>query len=97
MNENEYCNVLSSPLVLSVASPWQGGVPGRSERSTSGMYTPGRVTQDVKVTPLFPAITNRHKAKTVFYLMVLRSSDYRSRTFPRMNQLTISCFGLIYV
>ncbi|GBO00698.1 hypothetical protein AVEN_271574-1 [Araneus ventricosus] len=73
-----------------VASPWQGGVPGSSERSTSGVYTPGRVTQGVKVTPLFPANTNRHGAKTVFYLMVLRSSDCRSCTFPPMNQLTIS-------
>ncbi|GBM08814.1 hypothetical protein AVEN_249116-1 [Araneus ventricosus] len=54
----------------------------------SGVYTPGRVTQGVKVTPLFPANTNRHGTKTVFYLMVLRSSDYRSCTFPPMNQLT---------
>ncbi|GBN58415.1 hypothetical protein AVEN_194678-1 [Araneus ventricosus] len=71
----------------SVNGRGKGGVPGRSERSTSGVYTPGRVTQGVKVTPLFPANTNRHGAKTVFYLMVLRSSDYRICTFPPMNQL----------
>ncbi|GBM00922.1 hypothetical protein AVEN_151380-1 [Araneus ventricosus] len=52
------------------------------------MHTPGRITQGVKVSPLFPANTNRHGAKTVFYLMVLRSSDYRSCTFPPMNQMT---------
>ncbi|GBL83853.1 hypothetical protein AVEN_218224-1, partial [Araneus ventricosus] len=32
--------------------------------------------------------TNRHGAKTVFYLMVLWCLDYRSCTFPPMNQLT---------
>ncbi|GBN85670.1 hypothetical protein AVEN_134753-1 [Araneus ventricosus] len=71
-----------TPLVLLVASSWQGGVPGRSERSTSGVYTPERIAQGVKVTPLFPANTNRHGVKTVFYLSVLRSSDYRGCTFP---------------
>ncbi|GBL94786.1 hypothetical protein AVEN_244765-1 [Araneus ventricosus] len=50
--------------------------------------TPGRVAQGVKVTSLFPANTNRHGAKTVFYHMVLRSSYYRGCTFPLMNQLT---------
>ncbi|GBM82257.1 hypothetical protein AVEN_216090-1 [Araneus ventricosus] len=82
-------------LVLLVASLWQGGVPGRSERSTPRVYTPGRVTQGVKIIPLFPANTNRHGAETVFYLMVLRSSDYRSCTFPPMNQLTNGIFFFI--
>ncbi|GBN12864.1 hypothetical protein AVEN_185958-1 [Araneus ventricosus] len=71
-----------TPLVLLVNSSWQGGVPGRSELSTSGVYTPERIAQGVRVTPLFPTNTNRHGAKTVFYLMVLSSSDYRSCTFP---------------
>ncbi|GBM88235.1 hypothetical protein AVEN_111905-1 [Araneus ventricosus] len=49
---------------------------------------PSGVTQGVKVTPLFPANTNRNGDKRVFYLIVVRSSDYRSCTFlPSLSSL----------
>ncbi|GFV68161.1 hypothetical protein TNCV_1874431 [Trichonephila clavipes] len=44
------------PQVLQTASPWREGDTGRSGRSTSGVYYPGRVTQGVKATPLCPGL-----------------------------------------
>ncbi|GFX48846.1 hypothetical protein TNCV_902281 [Trichonephila clavipes] len=41
-----------------MALSWQGDISGRSERNTSGVNMPVRVTQRLKVTPFYPANTN---------------------------------------
>ncbi|GFV48690.1 hypothetical protein TNCV_293031 [Trichonephila clavipes] len=57
--EMVYHGHLPSPVPGSPrCTEWQGGVPGRSECSTSEVYTPDRATQGEKITPFFPANTN---------------------------------------
>ncbi|GBN07264.1 hypothetical protein AVEN_163407-1 [Araneus ventricosus] len=74
------------------STSWCSGLRKTEQKS-------GRVTQGVKVTPLFPANANRNGSKTVFYLMVLRSSNYRSFPFPPMNQLKsdVLCYNRIFL
>ncbi|GFT97487.1 hypothetical protein TNCV_386681 [Trichonephila clavipes] len=48
---SQYC---ATPWVLQFASTWRG-VPQRNGRSTSGDFSPGRVTLGVKAIPLCPA------------------------------------------
>ncbi|GFT81928.1 hypothetical protein TNCV_3908991 [Trichonephila clavipes] len=52
------CKVPSQDLLA--ASKWREGVPGWSGRCTSEVYTPGRVTVDVKAIPLCPVKVRRH-------------------------------------
>ncbi|GBM90931.1 hypothetical protein AVEN_190113-1 [Araneus ventricosus] len=52
-SSRNHCQEFPSPIMLPLRGG--GGGPGWNGRGTSGVFSPGRATQGVKVIPLYPA------------------------------------------